>query len=181
MMPRPFPVGLQLRAAEPDDAGELGKFAARIFDDTFGQSAPAAEVAQFLAAHYGPRQQRAEIEHPGTRTRLVVDGAAIVAFYQLRLSPAEEDGRPGADVEISRFYVASEWHGRGVATPLMDAALADAFAAGARRVWLGVWEENARAIAFYRRCGFEEIGEQLFQLGSVAQRDLVMARPLPVP
>jgi len=174
-----LPFGLQLRAARPSDAAELGDFAAGIFRDTFGHSAPEHDVQRFLDEHYGRRQQLAEITDPRMLTRLALDGAAIAAFYQLRLaSPDERRARPPG-AEIARFYVGAAWHGRGVATPLMDSALADARAAGARGVWLGVWEENARGIAFYRRCGFEAAGHQIFLLGSVPQRDLVMARAVP--
>ena len=174
-----LPFGLQLRAARPSDASELGDFAASIFRETFGHSAPEHDVRRFLDEHYGHRQQLAEITDPEMLTRLAIDGAAIAAFYQLRRPPPGERHAEAPAAEIARFYVGTAWHGRGVATPLMNAALADARAAGARRVWLGVWEENARGIAFYRRCGFEAAGHQVFLLGSVPQRDLVMARSVP--
>lgn len=174
-----LPFGLQLRTATPHDADELGEFAARIFRQTFGHSAPDVDVTRFLHEHYGRRQQLAEIENAGILTRLALDGAAIAAFYQLRIPSLHDVAPESRSAEIARFYVGAAWHGRGIATPLMDAALADARGAGARRVWLGVWEENARAIAFYRRCGFLPEGEQLFHLGTVTQRDLVMARAVP--
>jgi diamine N-acetyltransferase len=71
-----------------------------------------------------------------------------------------------------------EWHGRGVSRPLMDAAIAEARARGGQRIWLGVWEENPRAIAFYRKCGFIEVGTQDFRLGNDLQRDRVMSMEL---
>ena len=69
-------------------------------------------------------------------------------------------------------------HGKGVAQRLMNECLTSARDMGARYIWLGVWERNPRAIAFYRKAGFQEIGEQYFQLGSDRQRDIVMGRPL---
>jgi len=79
-------------------------------------------------------------------------------------------------VEIVRFYARTRWIGRGVGLALMEATLREARALGHVRVWLGVWERNERAIAFYRKWGFVEVGSQPFQLGNDIQTDLVMAR-----
>jgi ribosomal protein S18 acetylase RimI-like enzyme len=86
---------------------------------------------------------------------------------------------PGTDrLELSRFYVDRPWHGRGVAQALMTATVSEAAERGAPTLWLGVWEQNARGIAFYRKCGFAEVGTQTFVLGSDRQNDRVMALTL---
>jgi GNAT superfamily N-acetyltransferase len=75
-----------------------------------------------------------------------------------------------------RFYVDRPWIGRGVAQHLMNAALDEARSLGAKTIWLGVWEFNPRAIAFYRKCGFELVGDHEFLFADVVQTDLVMSR-----
>jgi ribosomal protein S18 acetylase RimI-like enzyme len=97
-----------------------------------------------------------------------------VGFGQLRAgaAPAGVGGR--SPREIYRLYVAEAWHGRGVAQPLMRRLIEQALGSGADGVWLGVWEHNPRAIAFYRKSGFVEVGEHTFVLGTDRQRDLVM-------
>jgi ribosomal protein S18 acetylase RimI-like enzyme len=85
----------------------------------------------------------------------------------------------GADpIELLRFYVDRRWHGQGVAGALMKETLAQARALGRRTVYLAVWERNARAIAFYRKAGFREVGAQPFHLGKDVQTDRVMVREL---
>jgi ribosomal protein S18 acetylase RimI-like enzyme len=74
--------------------------------------------------------------------------------------------------------VARAWHGLGVAQALMDAALEAARARGAGTVWLGCGSANPRAAAFYRKYGFERVGEHTFVLGADAQTDWLLARPL---
>jgi len=76
------------------------------------------------------------------------------------------------------LYVAAAWHGRGVARALMAAAAAEAERRGAQTLWLGVWERNARAQAFYRKWNFRDVGEHIFQLGADRQRDILMERSL---
>ncbi len=80
--------------------------------------------------------------------------------------------------ELHRIYVASEWHGRGVAGDLMRQVIAAAVESGADCVWLGVWEHNPRAIAFYRKFGFRVVGDHSFMLGNDRQRDLILAAQL---
>jgi ribosomal protein S18 acetylase RimI-like enzyme len=77
-----------------------------------------------------------------------------------------------------RFYVDRSRHGQGIASQLMAAVEAAAMERGARTLWLGVWERNPRAVAFYRKYGFERVGEHAFVLGADAQTDWVLARPL---
>ena len=77
-----------------------------------------------------------------------------------------------------RLYVLREWIGRGVGRELMQACLNEARQAGFRTIWLGVWERNPRAQAFYRKWNFRVVGEHVFQLGSDPQRDLLMERAL---
>jgi GNAT superfamily N-acetyltransferase len=102
-----------------------------------------------------------------------VDGA-LVGYAQLRL------GRPPACVtaarplELWRFYVAREWHGRGLAQQLMAAVIAAARGRNSGVLWLGVWERNPRAQAFYKKSGFVDIGSQTFLVGTDEQADRVM-------
>jgi ribosomal protein S18 acetylase RimI-like enzyme len=81
-------------------------------------------------------------------------------------------------VELQRFYVDTPWHGRGVAHALMEAVIGTSKALGGDVLWLGVWERNARAIAFYRKQGFERVGAKTFRLGADVQTDDVMCRAL---
>ena len=100
-----------------------------------------------------------------------------------RVCSTAVDGAPScvtarAPGEIQRLYVVKEWHGRGVAQALMDACIGEMKVRGTDIVWLGVWERNPRAIAFYRKFGFTETGDHVFPLGRDPQRDIVMVRPL---
>ena len=83
-------------------------------------------------------------------------------------------------MELKRLYVVRAWQGQGVAQALMDAALDAARARDAQTLWLGVWERNPRAVAFYRKYGFTRVGEHAFVLGGDRQTDWLLARPLGV-
>jgi ribosomal protein S18 acetylase RimI-like enzyme len=82
------------------------------------------------------------------------------------------------DLELKRIYLLSRFHGSGLGAALMAAAVAEASARGAPRLLLGVYAHNARAIAFYRKQGFEPIGQRRFAVGERLYDDVVLARPL---
>jgi ribosomal protein S18 acetylase RimI-like enzyme len=79
-------------------------------------------------------------------------------------------------IEVARLYAAREAIGSGVGAALMRECIAHAASLGRGALWLGVWERNARAIAFYERWGFRDVGMQHFQLGADRQVDRVMLR-----
>lgn len=175
---------LRARVAAVDDARALAAFAERAFRDTYGGASGAADVDAYVGAHFGVAQQTAELRDAAIRTLLLEDAAGVLVGYaQLRLTPAAGAPVPGgvqgaAPVELARFYVDRSWHGRGAAQQLLAAVDAELAGRplGAEPLWLSVYQENPRAIAFYRRAGFVAVGEATFQLGGELQHDWVLAR-----
>ena len=167
-----------IRRATLADAPALAALAARTFRDTFGADNTPEDMALHLAAAYGSEQQAREIADPAMITLVADDSGTLVAFAQLRRGPAPACVTGPAPIEIQRFYLATDWHGRGPAHTLMAQAFAVARAAGAESIWLGVWERNPRAIAFYRKFGYADVGEQAFVLGTDRQTDRILSRSL---
>ena len=167
-----------IRVARVPDASWLAALAERTFRETFGADNAPEDMERYVAEHFGPALQEAELRD-GRLTTLVVEvDGAPAGYAQLARGAAPRGIAVTEPAEIVRFYVDQPWHGHGLAPRLMDATVGAAKAGGARTLWLGVWERNPRAIAFYRKCGFHEAGSQTFVLGADRQRDLVLVRPL---
>ncbi|MEA1013075.1 GNAT family N-acetyltransferase [Sphingosinicella sp. LY1275] len=166
-----------LRHATSADAAALAAFAAHVFEQTFGPENTPEDMADYLRTTYAPDLQREEIAEAGSEVVLAEMDGAIVGYSYFRAGPAPGCVKAERPFEICRFYVDRDQHGRGIAAALMERTLAAAAPLG-DAIWLSVWEHNGRALSFYRRYGFETVGERGFQLGSDLQRDLLMARPL---
>ncbi len=165
-----------IRRAEEDDALALSALAERTFRDAFADWNTPANMQLHCAGSYGQALQLAEIRDSSRETWVAESDGSLVAYVQLRLdaaSPMISGERP---VEIQRFYVDASHHGAGLAHQLMAHVLARAASAGAAALWLGVWERNPRALAFYRKWRFDVVGEHAFRLGDDPQRDLIMRR-----
>ncbi len=167
---------IRIRRAVDGDARALAVLAETTFRAAFADANTAANMSAHCAASYGEATQRLEIADPQRETWLAEAQGRLIAFVQLKpdsSSPLIPGERP---LEIQRFYVDTAFHGTGLAHEVMAHVMARADQIGATVIWLGVWTENPKALAFYRKWQFEVIGEHVFMLGDDPQRDLVMRR-----
>lgn len=171
---------VSVRRGNAADAGVLAEFAARTFRDTFAADNRPEDVELHLVQSFGIHQQSNELADSNMATILVEIDGALAGYAQLDRGPVPECVTGDAPIELKRFYVAKEWHGRGVAQTLMREVDAESRRRNANTLWLGVWERNDRARAFYRKLGFEEVGTHTFMLGTDAQTDCICVRPLEV-
>ncbi len=172
-----------IRTADVGDAAALSTFGAQTFRDTFEADNTPDDMAQYLADAFSPARQASEIADPASivllaehRTEAGLD--ELIGYAHLVTGDVPDAVHGPAPMELKRMYIAKPWHGRGVAHALMKAGIDAARARGVRTLWLGVWERNPRAQAFYAKYGFVRVGEHTFVLGSDAQTDWLFARPL---
>jgi RimJ/RimL family protein N-acetyltransferase len=173
------PEDVQLRLGLPSDAAALASLAESTFRDAFAADNTPEDMAAHCVKAYGPAQQLAELQDPRMSTIVAVQGTRLVAFAQLRDAAGPACVPTDQPIlELQRFYVSREWHSRGLAQQLMQRVFDVARERKSARVWLGVFQLNVRAIAFYRKMGFSEIGSHVFVLGSDPQQDHIMLRTL---
>lgn len=165
---------MHIRPATIADAAVLADLARRTFFDTFASTNDPTDMALHLAKAYGVDQQTRELEDRDITTLLVEENGAAIAYAQVRGGHAPDCVGGPDPIELWRFYVDRGWHGRGVAATLMEAVRTEARRRGARTLWLGVWEKNDRARAFYAKCGFAAAGTHIFLFGTDPQTDLVL-------
>lgn len=167
-----------IRPGEPADAAALAELAARTFRDTFMADNRPEDVELHLARSFGVAQQREELANKNISTILAEVDGGLAGYAQLRRGPAPECVTGKAHIELRRFYVDREWHGRGIAQALMREVDVESRRLGAATLWLSVWERNERAKAFYRKQGFGDVGAHTFMLGADAQVDRIFERSL---
>ena len=167
-----------IRLGAAIDAASLAELAARTFQETFANDSRPEDMALHLARAYGTSQQQKELLDPDITTLLVEIDSELAGYAQLRSGVTPECVTGESPIELWRFYVAKAWHGRGIAHALMQRVELEASRRRGRTLWLGVWEHNARAKAFYRKSGFVDVGSHVFMVGTDAQTDRIMVRQL---
>lgn len=171
-------MAFRIRPATLADAAVLADLGERSFRETFQALYEPADFEAFLAGTYGAALQRAELADPLRPALLLEIDGAPAGFAQLRLDH-REPGVPGAHpAELQRIYLLRSAQGGGRGRALIEACEALVREWGADVFWLGVWEHNAKALAFYACSGFREVGEHSFAIGSRVDRDLLLAKDL---
>ncbi len=166
------------RATEAD-ATALADFGRLTFEETFGRYNTPADMADFLSKTFGVAQQTAELRDGGRAMIVAKDErGAIVGYALLKRDSVEHCVTAERPSEVQRIYVDASLHGRDVGAQLMTECIVQSRRWGCDAVWLGVWEHNPRAIAFYEKQGFRTVGTHEFMLGGDRQRDYVMLKPL---
>lgn len=174
----PSLAGLRIRPATVSDARTLAALGAATFTASFGAQNTPENLAAHIRKAFGDGVQARELADPAY-TYLVAEMDGRVAGYALVYAghaPACVTGP--SPIEVLRFYVVGEFHGTGIAQALMEACATEARRRGGRTLWLGVWSLNPRAIRFYEKCGYRDVGGQTFMLGDDPQQDRVLAKPL---
>lgn len=169
---------ISIRRATLSDAAVLSELGASTFAETFGADNTPADLASHLQSAFGVAQQAAELIDPDVISLLVYQDMALVGFAQVCRKATPACVTSEHPVELSRFYLVRAAHGQGAAAPLMHAARAAAQELGGLHLWLGVWERNPRAIAFYMKSNFTKVGSHYFMVGSDRQTDWLFVTPL---
>ncbi|KQQ90080.1 GNAT family N-acetyltransferase [Arthrobacter sp. Leaf137] len=173
-----------VRRATMADAGALAELAAVTFPLACPPSSSPEDIAAHLANTLSEDHFRGYLADPDI-TILVLDSGDRLNGYSLLVDrPASDPDVASAltltpSVELSKCYVHPEHHGLGAAAELMHASVQAAGAAGRAGIWLGVNSQNARAIRFYGKSGFQKVGTKSFRLGSTVEHDFVLERALP--
>jgi len=156
------------------DAAALAEFAARTFEETYSADNSAEDTRAHLSATYGLRQQTAELADPSVTTILARSNGELIAYAQIRRNTPPPCVTHPAPIELHRFYVDRTAHGSGLASELMQAVHQATHDFDGGHIWLGVWERNSRAIAFYKKAGFVDVGSTIYMVGPDRQVDRVL-------
>jgi ribosomal protein S18 acetylase RimI-like enzyme len=170
-----------IRPALPADAQELACLGERLWRETYTGLIPQSNLDLHLAETFGPAIQAAELADPTCTTLVMSEGGVLLGYALLRDRGPEVAAATicfARALEVARFYLDASCHGTGAAQSLMQAVLDHAASTGHDGLWLQVWEQNPRAIRFYAKAGFVDVGEASFRIGEQVDRDRVLVQTL---
>jgi ribosomal protein S18 acetylase RimI-like enzyme len=165
---------MNIRYGTTDDAKMLAELGARSFYDTFAKDNTPENIQAYLKKSFSPDIQFNELTQPDVIFLIAESDEKPVGYTQLILNSPDEATAGTRPLEIRRIYATQEYLGKGVGKELMQATISEARQRGCDCIWLGVWEKNQRAIEFYKKWGFREVGTHIFFVGDDRQNDFVM-------
>jgi len=165
---------MNIRYGTTADAKMLSELGAKTFYDTFTKDNTPENMQAHLKNSFSPEIQFVELSDPNHIFLVAEDESQPIGYAQLTLDSKEEFLTGVISLEVRRIYASQEYIGKGVGKTLMQAAIHEAERRGCDSIWLGVWEKNPRAIEFYKKWGFKEVGSHIFTVGDDPQRDFIM-------
>lgn len=167
---------VQIQLATRENLPQLQAVGRQTFYETFAAGNTEENMRQYLEDGFSVAKLTAELIDSNSSFYLAFDNETAIGYLKINTGSAQTEFQEGKAIEIERIYVLNAYHGHQVGQQLYQKAMEIAAQNGAEYVWLGVWEENPRAIAFYKKNGFVEFDKHIFMLGNDAQTDILMKR-----
>ncbi|WP_195219222.1 GNAT family N-acetyltransferase [Ligilactobacillus salivarius] len=158
-----------------EDIKALQAIAKQTFTETFGSQNTAEDLAKFLSEEY---KLKAEVENPESFYYFYYFEDELAGYLKLNVGAAQTESDYPESLEIQRIYVLQKYQGKRIGLAMMQQALAVAEELKKPQVWLGVWENNFKAQAFYQKSGFKKVGSHDFILGDDKQTDYILLKTL---
>ncbi len=166
----------KLEQCQLDDLPLLREVGLQAFTEAFAAQTNKADFDKYVAMAFEPALLAQELDSPASAFYFAKRGGQVAGYLKVNHPPAQTEAFGDNCLEIQRIYSLSAYYGSGVGEALLEKAFEVAGAHQYDFVWLGVWEENPRAIRFYKKHGFEVFGSHPFLLGTDLQTDLLMRK-----
>ncbi|WWC58033.1 uncharacterized protein I303_100568 [Kwoniella dejecticola CBS 10117] len=190
-----------IRLATAEDAPAVSKLISETWSTLFGYSVSKQDLDTYLSTSLSPETIRSEIQESNNVFILAVTNSHststptpsggrikgegnedILGVSQLvvnsKSTPSSSTLDPETSIELQRIYISLKTHGKGLGSSLIRASEEKGRELGRKQIWLGVWENNEKALKFYEKCEFKCVDEKVFYAGSSRRRDLVMVKDL---
>ena len=154
----------------------LKEISIKTFVETFGKDNSPEETKKYIDTNFSDEQMLKEINTKGSIFFIAYLNNKPVAYLKINIGEAQTEKQGNDSLEIQRIYVLSECKGKRIGSLLMKIAEEEAAKFKCKRVWLGVWEHNDGALAFYGKKGYKRFSEHVFMYGNEAQTDYLMEK-----
>lgn len=169
---------IEIKRIDAEDVILLQQVARQTFSETFSDSNSDENMQKYSDENFSVEKLISELNHPDSWFFLAIEDNHVLGYLKINKDSAQTELNDSKAVEIERIYVLKEWLGKKVGQLLFEKAIEIAQQENSGYVWLGVWEENKRAIAFYMKNGFVVFDKHIFRLGNDEQTDWMMKKEL---
>lgn len=169
---------IKITAASVQDYQTVQSLGKETFHETFAEGNTEADMQNYLSESFSDQKIIAELSNQESMFFIAWEDDAAIGYLKINTDAAQTELQESQSLEIERIYVKATHHGKKVGQLLYNKAVAMAKELNKRSIWLGVWEQNTRAIRFYEKNGFVTFGQHLFKMGNDEQTDLMMRMEL---
>ena len=169
---------INIQKATFNDIEKLQQIGRKTFLETFASDNSEENMTQYLSESFATEKLTNELNNENSAFYFAYYQNNVIGYLKVNFGDSQTEIKDEKTLEIERIYVLKEFHGQKVGQMLYEKALEIAKQNNSVYLWLGVWEENRRAIAFYKKNGFIEFDKHIFRLGNDEQTDIMMKKNL---
>ena len=165
---------IQIKEISINEIDQLQKIGRQTFQETFSESNSEENMKNYLEEGFSSEKLTKELTNKDSQFYFATLENEVIGYLKVNFGESQTELKGEKSLEIERIYVSKEFHGKKVGQLLYEKAIQVAKDKNVDYVWLGVWEENLRAISFYTKNGFIEFDKHIFKLGNDEQTDIMM-------
>ena len=165
---------IKIRKVTLNDIDQLQNIGRQTFQETFSESNSKENMKSYLEERFSKERLTSELNNKNVKFYFATVKKEVIGYLKLNFGESQTELKDNKAMEIERIYAKKEFHGKSVGQLLYNKAIQITKQKNTEYVWLGVWEENPRAINFYKKNGSVEFDKHIFKLGTDEQTDLMM-------
>ena len=165
---------MEIRKVTQTNLEILQEISIQTFTETFEAVNTAENLLNYIKNHFSIEQLSSEWNDPNSEFYLAYSNEEAAGYLKINIGNAQTENHDINALEVQRIYVLKKYHRQNIGQLLLDKAISDANSKKLSSIWLGVWEENHRALQFYTKNGFVVFDKHIFTLGDDPQTDLLM-------
>lgn len=169
---------IDIKKCTLEDLQTLQEISYQTFNETFKDQNSPENMTVYLEKAFNLSQLDTELSNASSQFFFVYVNDEVAGYLKVNSDDAQSEEMGDDALEIERIYVKNDFKKQGLGKDLLNKAVEIAFETNKKKIWLGVWENNENAIAFYRKMGFVQSGVHSFYMGDEEQTDLIMIKTL---
>ena len=170
---------IEIRKATVSDLETIQKISIQTFIETFAAVNTPENIANYIKDSLNTEQLTTELNNANSQFYIAYSNAEVVGYLKINFGDAQTETINENALEVQRIYVLQNFHGKNIGQLLLEEVKKIAQTTDVEYIWLGVWEENHRALRFYTKNGFVVFDKHVFIMGNDEQTDLLMRFQIP--
>lgn len=169
---------INIKKCTLEDSHELQEISHETFNETFKHQNSPENMDAYLEKAFNLKQLEIELSNPSSQFYFVYVNDDVAGYLKVNIDDAQSEEIGDESLEIERIYIRNKFQRHGLGKCLLNKAMEIAAESKKNKIWLGVWEKNENAIAFYKKKGFVQTGAHSFYMGDEEQVDYIMIKTL---
>jgi diamine N-acetyltransferase len=169
---------INIKKCTLEDLHILQEISYETFNETFKHQNSPENMNAYLEKAFNLNQLEKELSNSSSEFFFIYFNSEVAGYLKINTNNAQSEELGNESLEIERIYIKNKFQKKGLGKHLINKAIKIAIERNKKKIWLGVWEKNEKAIGFYKKIGFVQTDTHSFYMGNEEQTDFIMTKPL---